>query len=64
MRSEPMASASRMADLKAAPMLAHDYTPLFRLDHMLKDVKLATQMGIESAAPMPLPAPVTTIPAL
>jgi 3-hydroxyisobutyrate dehydrogenase len=34
------ASASRMADLKAAPMLAHDYTPLFRLDHMLKDVKL------------------------
>jgi 3-hydroxyisobutyrate dehydrogenase-like beta-hydroxyacid dehydrogenase len=37
------ASASRMADLKAAPMLAHDYTPLFRLDHMLKDVKLCLE---------------------
>ena len=30
---------STMLDLKAAPMLAHDYQPLFKLAHMLKDVR-------------------------
>ena len=30
--------ASYMVTLKAEPMLEHDYTPLFRLEHMLKDV--------------------------
>jgi 3-hydroxyisobutyrate dehydrogenase-like beta-hydroxyacid dehydrogenase len=34
------ASASKMAELKAVPMLTHDYSALFRLDHMLKDVRL------------------------
>ena len=30
---------SAMLDLKAGPMLEHDFTPLFKLDHMLKDVR-------------------------
>jgi 3-hydroxyisobutyrate dehydrogenase-like beta-hydroxyacid dehydrogenase len=32
-----------MLDLKARPMLEHDFTPLFKLEHMLKDVELALQ---------------------
>src|SRR3954449_1153004 len=31
--------ASAMLDLKAGPMLEHDYEPLFKLEHMLKDVR-------------------------
>jgi 3-hydroxyisobutyrate dehydrogenase-like beta-hydroxyacid dehydrogenase len=31
--------ASRMLELKVAPMLAGDYEPLFKLEHMLKDVR-------------------------
>jgi len=31
--------ASTMLDLKAEPMLEHDYAPLFKLEHMLKDVR-------------------------
>jgi 3-hydroxyisobutyrate dehydrogenase len=34
-------AASKMLELKARPMLEHDYAPLFKLDHMLKDVRLA-----------------------
>ena len=30
---------SAMLDLKAGPMLEHDFTPLFKLEHMLKDVR-------------------------
>jgi 3-hydroxyisobutyrate dehydrogenase-like beta-hydroxyacid dehydrogenase len=30
---------SAMLDLKAGPMLAHDFDPLFKLAHMLKDVR-------------------------
>jgi 3-hydroxyisobutyrate dehydrogenase-like beta-hydroxyacid dehydrogenase len=33
-------SDSTMRALKGKPMLAHDYTPLFKLAHMLKDVEL------------------------
>ena len=29
---------STMLELKAEPMLEHDYAPLFKLEHMLKDV--------------------------
>jgi 3-hydroxyisobutyrate dehydrogenase len=36
-------AASKMLDLKARPMLEHDFTPLFKLEHMLKDVLLALQ---------------------
>jgi 3-hydroxyisobutyrate dehydrogenase-like beta-hydroxyacid dehydrogenase len=31
--------ASTMLELKAGPMLEHDYEPLFKLEHMLKDVR-------------------------
>src|SRR3954452_21763613 len=31
--------ASTMLALKAGPMLEHDYEPLFKLEHMLKDVR-------------------------
>jgi 3-hydroxyisobutyrate dehydrogenase-like beta-hydroxyacid dehydrogenase len=36
---------SAMLDLKAAPMRAHDFTTLFKLEHMLKDLRL----GLEEA---------------
>src|SRR4051812_21150227 len=32
-------SGSPMLELKAEPMIEHDFEPLFRLDHMLKDVR-------------------------
>src|SRR4051794_33443113 len=32
-------SGSTMLELKAGPMVEHDFEPLFRLDHMLKDVR-------------------------
>jgi len=34
---------SAMLDLKAAPMRNHDYSTLFKLDHMLKDVRLCLE---------------------
>ena len=47
-------AASTMVTLKAGPMLAHDYTPLFKLDHMLKDVTLALGVAAEAGAPVRL----------
>jgi 3-hydroxyisobutyrate dehydrogenase-like beta-hydroxyacid dehydrogenase len=47
---------SAMLALKAGPMRAHDYTTLFKLEHMLKDVRLcleeaqAAGVGFPSAA--------------
>jgi 3-hydroxyisobutyrate dehydrogenase-like beta-hydroxyacid dehydrogenase len=37
--------ASTMLDLKAGPMRQHDYSPLFKLDHMLKDLRLCLEEG-------------------
>lgn len=34
-------AASAMIDLKARPMHEHDFAPLFKLEHMLKDVRFA-----------------------
>ena len=34
---------SAMLELKAGPMRAHDYTTLFKLEHMLKDVRLCLE---------------------
>ena len=34
---------STMLQLKGKPMLAHDFTPLFKLEHMLKDVRLCLE---------------------
>jgi 3-hydroxyisobutyrate dehydrogenase-like beta-hydroxyacid dehydrogenase len=36
---------SAMLDLKAGPMRAHDFTTLFKLEHMLKDLRLALEEG-------------------
>ncbi|HEX6389098.1 MAG TPA: NAD(P)-dependent oxidoreductase [Solirubrobacteraceae bacterium] len=34
---------STMLQLKGRPMLEHDFTPLFKLEHMLKDVRLCLE---------------------
>jgi 3-hydroxyisobutyrate dehydrogenase-like beta-hydroxyacid dehydrogenase len=47
------AAASQMLNLKGRPMLEHDFTPLFKLDHMLKDVVLCLQEARESGAGFP-----------
>jgi 3-hydroxyisobutyrate dehydrogenase-like beta-hydroxyacid dehydrogenase len=44
------AAASRMLSLKQEPMRTHDFTPLFRLAHMIKDVELCL-----AASPVPFP---------
>jgi 3-hydroxyisobutyrate dehydrogenase len=46
-------SASTMVTLKAKPMLAHDYTPLFRLEHMLKDIGICLDESEAAGAPFP-----------
>jgi 3-hydroxyisobutyrate dehydrogenase-like beta-hydroxyacid dehydrogenase len=43
--------ASTMLELKAGPMREHDYTTLFKLDHMLKDVRLCLEEGQAAGAP-------------
>jgi 3-hydroxyisobutyrate dehydrogenase len=48
--------ASYMVTLKAEPMLAHDYTPLFRLGHMLKDVGICLSESEAAGAPFPAAA--------
>jgi 3-hydroxyisobutyrate dehydrogenase-like beta-hydroxyacid dehydrogenase len=42
---------SAMLELKAGPMRAHDYTTLFKLDHMLKDVRLCLDAAAEAGVP-------------
>jgi 3-hydroxyisobutyrate dehydrogenase-like beta-hydroxyacid dehydrogenase len=50
--------ASAMLDLKAEPMLRHEFEPLFKLAHMLKDVRhclteaerLGAQMELSQSA--------------
>jgi 3-hydroxyisobutyrate dehydrogenase len=46
-------AGSAMLDLKAAPMRAHDYTTLFKTEHMLKDVRLALEEGQAAGVPFP-----------
>jgi 3-hydroxyisobutyrate dehydrogenase-like beta-hydroxyacid dehydrogenase len=43
--------ASAMLDLKAEPMRRHDFEPLFKLEHMLKDVRLCLEEGEAAGAP-------------
>ena len=45
-----------MLELKAGPMREHDYTPLFKLDHMLKDVRLCLEEGQAAGVPFPFAA--------
>ena len=40
-----------MLELKAAPMRRHDYQPLFKLEHMLKDLRLCLEEGQAAGAP-------------
>jgi len=47
---------STMLDLKAGPMRTHDYTPLFKLEHMLKDVRLCLEEGQALGVPFPAAA--------
>jgi 3-hydroxyisobutyrate dehydrogenase-like beta-hydroxyacid dehydrogenase len=42
---------SAMLDLKAGPMRAHDYTTLFKLEHMLKDVRLCLEEAQAAQVP-------------
>jgi 3-hydroxyisobutyrate dehydrogenase-like beta-hydroxyacid dehydrogenase len=45
------AGSSVMLELKAGPMREHDYTTLFKLDQMLKDVALCLQEAQTAGAP-------------
>jgi 3-hydroxyisobutyrate dehydrogenase-like beta-hydroxyacid dehydrogenase len=47
------AAASTMLALKAGPMRRHDYETLFKLEHMLKDVRLCLEQGQAAGAPFP-----------
>jgi 3-hydroxyisobutyrate dehydrogenase-like beta-hydroxyacid dehydrogenase len=48
--------ASAMLELKGPAMRAHDYAPLFKLQHMLKDVRLCLEQGEAVGAPFPFAA--------
>ncbi len=48
--------ASAMLELKGPAMRAHDYTTLFKLEHMLKDVRLCLEQGEAAGAPFPFAA--------
>ncbi|HET8979223.1 MAG TPA: NAD(P)-dependent oxidoreductase [Solirubrobacteraceae bacterium] len=50
------AGGSTMLDLKAGPMRAHDYSTLFKLEHMLKDVRLCLEEGQALGVPFPAAA--------
>ena len=47
---------SAMLQLKSGPMRSHDYTTLFKLEHMLKDVRLCLEEGQAAGAPFPTAA--------
>ena len=44
-------AGSTMLNLKAGPMREHDFTPLFKLEHMLKDVRLCLEEGQAAGVP-------------
>jgi 3-hydroxyisobutyrate dehydrogenase-like beta-hydroxyacid dehydrogenase len=47
------AGGSAMLGLKAGPMRTHDYTTLFKTEHMLKDVRLCLEEGQALGVPFP-----------
>jgi 3-hydroxyisobutyrate dehydrogenase len=47
---------STMLQLKGEPMLSHDFAPLFKLDHMLKDVLLCLEDARAAGAGFPFAA--------
>ncbi len=48
--------ASAMLELKAQPMREHDFTTLFKLEHMLKDVRLCLEEAQAAGVPFPAAA--------
>jgi 3-hydroxyisobutyrate dehydrogenase len=48
--------ASAQLELKAGAMRAHDYTPLFKTAHMLKDVRLCLEEAQTAGVPFPAAA--------
>jgi 3-hydroxyisobutyrate dehydrogenase len=50
------AADSTMRQLKAQPMLDRDFSPLFKLEHMLKDVQLCLQESRSAGAAFPFAA--------
>jgi len=46
-------AGSTMLELKARPMLEHDFEPLFKLEHMLKDVRLCLEEARLAGAGFP-----------
>ncbi|MGD0453658.1 MAG: NAD(P)-dependent oxidoreductase [Solirubrobacteraceae bacterium] len=48
--------ASAQLTLKSGPMREHDYTPLFKTAHMLKDVRLCLQEAESAGVPFPAAA--------
>jgi 3-hydroxyisobutyrate dehydrogenase-like beta-hydroxyacid dehydrogenase len=49
---------STMVGLKAKPMREHDYSTLFKLEHMLKDIRLCLEEGQAAGVPFPAAASV------
>jgi 3-hydroxyisobutyrate dehydrogenase-like beta-hydroxyacid dehydrogenase len=49
---------SAMLALKSGPMREHDYSTLFKLEHMLKDVRLCLEEGQAAGVPFPAAAAV------
>ena len=45
---------STMLQLKGKPMLEHDFTPLFKLDHMLKDMRAVPAGGARGGRRLPV----------
>jgi 3-hydroxyisobutyrate dehydrogenase-like beta-hydroxyacid dehydrogenase len=52
---------STMLDLKAGPMRAHDYSTLFKLEHMLKDVRHCLEECQAAGVPFPAAASVREV---
>jgi 3-hydroxyisobutyrate dehydrogenase-like beta-hydroxyacid dehydrogenase len=48
--------SSTMLTLKAAPMREHDYSTLFKTEHMLKDVRLCLEEALAAGVPFPAAA--------
>ncbi|MGO9319636.1 MAG: NAD(P)-dependent oxidoreductase [Solirubrobacteraceae bacterium] len=48
--------ASAQLTLKSGPMREHDYTPMFKTAHMLKDVRLCLQEAESAGVPFPAAA--------
>jgi 3-hydroxyisobutyrate dehydrogenase len=53
--------ASTMLSLKGGPMREHDFSTLFKLEHMLKDVRLCLEEGQAAGVPFPAAAAVREV---